>query len=666
MASVPLQQPVAPVTSASLTSDLNPLVNSTQAPSIIPCGVAGQDLEFSSTHYHHRSTTAPELLISTSSSPATPKGGKVVRLRSRTVHTTLPVDEGAGADDDFIDDEEEEAGGGESSSTLTTAGSKRKASSSTSTAAGSGSPRSQKKMFVCIGYGECEMSFSRAEHLARHVRKHTGERPFQCHCGREFSRLDNLRQHAQTVHADSVEMNTEMMVRLAAVHNALAASSSAKVKAKAKIAAKTTPKQKSRQIKGEKRSYSNSEEDQQKTPVPHPLEPPSAHYFQQAAPDSPSVLMPSPFMPSHSPNMQDYVPRQHYQMPDHQEMMPVYDQMMHPEAMHPDDYASYALYNKPTLPSISALIPRKGAQVSPQQMAQFGFMPPDMSNPANMYQDHIPAHSSGYGWTEQPQPAVSPKSATLNGEMTQGDAHHLHMQQQQQQVNQYMALHGGPVYHSSAPPPNDLDPHLHYLPRSFSTSSASSGASYGSEPSLVMSNSSNYSHTSYPSTPSPKHLRMPIGPYPGHPYMQQQPAPMHMEGPPQGGDMMYGGHNPYSNLYQLPLQPNSHDQLPQDLTIPVNNSNTIGGGEAATNSFHDQPPTFARRQSLKDLLCAANAVHSPQLQSSPMMAYESPAVGAGTFTNNNIASPGGRNSREAAVGDLEPRDMMFKRQHVMA
>jgi len=31
-------------------------------------------------------------------------------------------------------------------------------------------------------------------------RKHTGERPFQCHCSRKFSRLDNLRQHAQTVH----------------------------------------------------------------------------------------------------------------------------------------------------------------------------------------------------------------------------------------------------------------------------------------------------------------------------------------------------------------------------------------------------------------------------------------------------------------------------------
>ncbi|KAJ4303548.1 Up in starvation [Kalmusia sp. IMI 367209] len=56
--------------------------------------------------------------------------------------------------------------------------------------------------FFCTDFPPCHLSFTRSEHLARHIRKHTGERPFQCHCSRRFSRLDNLRQHAQTVHVN--------------------------------------------------------------------------------------------------------------------------------------------------------------------------------------------------------------------------------------------------------------------------------------------------------------------------------------------------------------------------------------------------------------------------------------------------------------------------------
>ncbi|PFH53509.1 hypothetical protein AMATHDRAFT_54646 [Amanita thiersii Skay4041] len=79
------------------------------------------------------------------------------------------------------------------------------------------------KTFQCRGFGDCRMVFSRSEHLARHIRKHTGERPFGCHCGKQFSRLDNLRQHAQTVHADKQEQNEVMMRHLTSLHASMAA-----------------------------------------------------------------------------------------------------------------------------------------------------------------------------------------------------------------------------------------------------------------------------------------------------------------------------------------------------------------------------------------------------------------------------------------------------------
>ncbi|KAI8968261.1 hypothetical protein BDF20DRAFT_964238 [Mycotypha africana] len=61
--------------------------------------------------------------------------------------------------------------------------------------------RAPAKLFKCTGFGNCNMVFTRSEHLARHQRKHTGEKPYKCivpGCERMFSRFDNMMQHTQT------------------------------------------------------------------------------------------------------------------------------------------------------------------------------------------------------------------------------------------------------------------------------------------------------------------------------------------------------------------------------------------------------------------------------------------------------------------------------------
>lgn len=62
------------------------------------------------------------------------------------------------------------------------------------------------RLFQCTGYGDCHMVFTRSEHLARHARKHTGEKPFKCimpDCNKMFSRFDNMMQHTQTHRSNS-------------------------------------------------------------------------------------------------------------------------------------------------------------------------------------------------------------------------------------------------------------------------------------------------------------------------------------------------------------------------------------------------------------------------------------------------------------------------------
>ncbi|KAF3395806.1 Transcriptional regulator [Penicillium rolfsii] len=58
------------------------------------------------------------------------------------------------------------------------------------------------KARICI---HCGRAFRRTEHLERHVRTHTKEKPFICFCGAAFTRRDLLKRHTRISHQDGLE-----------------------------------------------------------------------------------------------------------------------------------------------------------------------------------------------------------------------------------------------------------------------------------------------------------------------------------------------------------------------------------------------------------------------------------------------------------------------------
>ncbi|KAE8152875.1 hypothetical protein BDV25DRAFT_169864 [Aspergillus avenaceus] len=60
------------------------------------------------------------------------------------------------------------------------------------------SPTRRKKARECP---YCKRTFRRHEHLQRHLRIHTNEKPYKCNCGASFSRRDLLKRHQSIGHA---------------------------------------------------------------------------------------------------------------------------------------------------------------------------------------------------------------------------------------------------------------------------------------------------------------------------------------------------------------------------------------------------------------------------------------------------------------------------------